>query len=194
MSIDLNKITPRQKLTIAKGLCDYQYIMENWYKNDEDFQKVYYEFYLKSRWSEINKGDNKKIYFNLLKSISPDTCLVSIVTALKKGMNSCSNEFSIASKLLHTRNPSLPIYDSKIREYLSKKENVNLWWQIPNKVSGAPRCTKELDKIEHDWYLLCKWYEEFESEQWISWFDSSFPAFKDIANVKKIDFIIFAAN
>lgn len=32
MSINVSKITPRQKLTIAKGLCDYQYIMDNWEK------------------------------------------------------------------------------------------------------------------------------------------------------------------
>lgn len=34
----------RQKLTIAKGLCDYQYIIGNWQTKDADFQAVYYEF------------------------------------------------------------------------------------------------------------------------------------------------------
>jgi hypothetical protein len=40
MKIELEKITPRQKLKIAKGLCDYQYIMDNWQVNDDDFQDV----------------------------------------------------------------------------------------------------------------------------------------------------------
>ena len=49
MKIDVNGITSRQKLVIAKGLCDYQYIMDNWKKDDVDFRDVYYEFYLKAR-------------------------------------------------------------------------------------------------------------------------------------------------
>lgn len=55
MYIDIEKITPRQKLRIAKGLCDYQYIMDNCQKNDADFQTVYYEFYMKARWAVMNK-------------------------------------------------------------------------------------------------------------------------------------------
>lgn len=50
MQIDVNQITERQKFTIRKGLCDYQYIMANQSKNDSDFQAVYYDFYLKARW------------------------------------------------------------------------------------------------------------------------------------------------
>ena len=45
MRIDVERITPRQKLTIAKGLCEYEYIMENWKNDDTDFREVYYEFY-----------------------------------------------------------------------------------------------------------------------------------------------------
>lgn len=56
--IEIGKITERQKLIIRKGLLDYKYIMDNWKKNDEDFQKVYYEFYLKARFSVLN--DRKK--------------------------------------------------------------------------------------------------------------------------------------
>ena len=66
MYIDVEKITPRQKLIIAKGLCDYQYIMDNWQKNDADFQAVYYEFYLKARWAVMNKTSNSQPYFEKL--------------------------------------------------------------------------------------------------------------------------------
>lgn len=34
----------------------------------------------------------------------------------------------IAAKLLHTRSDQIPIYDSKIRSYLIRQENVQLWW------------------------------------------------------------------
>ena len=47
--ININAITSKQKLTIAKGLLDYQYIMQNWETNSADFQEVYYNFYLKQK-------------------------------------------------------------------------------------------------------------------------------------------------
>lgn len=37
MAIDLNKVTPKQKLIIEKGLLDYVYIMKYWKDNDIDF-------------------------------------------------------------------------------------------------------------------------------------------------------------
>lgn len=198
MRINLETITPRQMLTIAKELCDYQYIMDNWEKNDEDFQEVYYNCYLKARWPIMNKTNNKKIYFDKLQMISPTEDFMDIVAYLKKEIG--SYEVSFASKMLHTKNASMPIYDKKVREYLSKEENVEFWWQRSESMSGksAPRGTPEFDKIKHDWVELCCWYERFlksfDGQQWIEWFDINFPTYKEINNVKKIDFIIFATN
>ena len=200
MYIDINKITSRQKLIIATGLCEYQYIMENWQKNDVDFQEVYYEFYLKARWAVMNKPNNKIPYFQKLQSISPTDDLMDILDSLKSEIENKSYEFSLVSKLLHTRNTSSPIYDSKVREYLSKEENVEFWWHRTASMSGssAPRGTSERDKIKHDWLELCKWYDMFlqssRGEQWIEWFDTNFQTYKSISDVKKIDFIIFATN
>lgn len=198
MGIDVSRITPRQKLIIAKGLCDYQYIMDNWKANDADFQEVYYEFYLKARWAVMNRPGNKEPYFQKLQSISPEDSLIDILSDLKEEMEKQSYELSIGSKLLHTRNASSPIYDSKVREYLSKEENVDFWWQRANKVSGAPWGTSECEKIKHDWLALCKWYNVFlassRGSQWIEWFDRNFPTYAHISNTKKVDFIIFATN
>lgn len=33
-----------------------------------------------------------------------------------------------------------------------------------------------------------------DGQEWIEWFDINFPTYKEINNVKKIDFIIFATN
>ena len=48
------------------------------------------------------------------------------------------------------------------------------------------------------WKELCNWYSEFmisdRGKQWINWFNTNFPLHKDISDVKKIDFIIFATN
>ena len=198
MKIDLHKITPKQKLVIAKGLCDYQYIMDNWRTNDTDFQEVYYEFYLKARWAVMRNPNNLKPYFAKLQSISPEDDLMDVLRSLKNEIEKGSTELSLGSKLLHTRNPSLPIYDSKVRDYLSKNENVNFWWQIPNKESGAPRGTSEVEKIRHDWQALHKWYDEFlpseRGQAWIIWFDQNFPNYASISDIKKVDFIIFATN
>lgn len=198
MKIDLERITARQKLTIIKGLYDYQYIMENWEKNDADFQAVYYEFYLRARWAVMGKPENAAPYFDLLQRISPTDDLMEILAELKRRTKPGSYEFSLGSKLLHTRNPSVPIYDRKVREYLSQEEKVDLWWQIPQRDSGAPRGTTDEKKILHDWDILRKWYCKLLSDprgaQWIAWFDSSFPDFTNISNVKKIDFIIYATN
>lgn len=196
MYIDIEKITPRQKLIIAKGLCDYQYIMYNWQKNDADFQAVYYEFYLKARWAVMNKTSNSQPYFKKLQSISPDADLMSILEELKSEMEKGSYELSLGSKLLHTRNTASPIYDSKVREYLSKEEGVEFWWHV--KGSQAPRGISEFAKIKHDWEELCNWYAAFvpseRGRRWIEWFDTNFPAYRNISDIKKIDFIIFATN
>ncbi len=198
MKIDIAKITPRQKLIIAKGLYDYQYIMDNWKTNDSDFRAVYYDFYLKARWAVMSNPNNANPYFAKLQSINPEDDLMKILFELKEDMEKKSYEFSLVTKMLHTRNPQFPIYDSKVREYLSKEENVDFWWQIPNSKSGAPRKTTEEEKIEHDWSILCEWYVGFfESKRgkvWIDWFDCTFPTHKDISDYKKIDFIIFATN
>ena len=196
MYIDVEKITPRQKLIIEKGLCDYQYIMDNWQKNDADFQAVYYEFYLKARWAVMNKTSNSQPYFKKLQSISPDADLMVILEELKSEMEKGSYELSLGSKLLHTRNTASPIYDSKVREYLSKEEGVEFWWHV--KGSQAPRGISEFAKIKHDWEELCNWYAEFvlseRGRRWIEWFDTNFPAYRNISDIKKIDFIIFATN
>lgn len=195
MQIVTEKITSRQKLTIAVGLAEYEYIMTNWEYNDADFQEVYYEFYLKARWAVMSKPGNRMPYFQKLQTISPQADLMEILDALKVEMEKHSNELSIGSKLLHTRNPYVPIYDSKVREYLQKEEDISFWWHITG--SAAPRGTSEREKIAHDWAELCAWYAGFlpsaRGKQWIEWFDTNFPAYRHISDVKKVDFIIFAA-
>lgn len=194
MKIDISKITERQKLTIETALCEYRYIMNHWNSNDSDFQKVFYDFYMTARFAVMSKPGNTKPYFDKLQSITPHTELCDILEDLKVSMDSHSYEFSLGTKLLHTRNPQLPIYDSKVRMYLSAEENISFWWNQ----SGAPRGTTAIDKINHDWLVLRSWYESFLTSdrgiQWIGWFDANFPAYSHISDVKKIDFIIFATN
>ena len=201
MKIEIDNITEYQKLIIVKGLYDYQYIMNNWENvSDDDFYKVYYNFYLSARGGIMRRDGNKVPYYKKLREISQNEDFVELLNQLKDEMQSNSYEFSLVSKLLHTRNPVMPIYDSKVREYLSKNEEVEFWWYRNKDMYGntAPRGTIEIEKIKHDWQELCKWYLSFQEsvrcKKWIEWFDINFPEFKNISNVKKIDFIIFATN
>ena len=201
MKIEVDNITEYQKLIIVKGLYDYQYIMNNWENvSDDDFYKVYYNFYLSARGGIMRRDGNKVPYYKKLREISQNEDFVELLNQLKDEMQSNSYEFSLVSKLLHTRNPVMPIYDSKVREYLSKNEEVEFWWYRDKDMYGnsAPRGTIEIEKIKHDWQELCKWYLSFQEsvrgKKWIEWFDINFPEFKNISNVKKIDFIIFATN
>ena len=201
MKIEVDKITEYQKLIIAKGLYDYQYIMDNWENvNNDDFYKVYYNFYLSARGGIMRIDGNKIPYYSKLREISSNEDFIEVLNQLKDEMQSNSYEFSLVSKLLHTRNPVMPIYDSKVREYLSKNEEVEFWWYRNKDMYGnsAPRGTIEIEKIKHDWQELCKWYLSFQEsvrcKKWIEWFDINFPEFKNISDVKKIDFIIFATN
>ena len=196
MRIDLDLITPKQKLIIEKGLCDYQYIMNYWQVDDQDFRSVFYEFYLQSRWPVMNKNKpgNVEPYFKKLQQVSPNDSLINILDELKDEMENHSYEFSLCTKLLHTRNDKVPIYDSKVRVYLSSEENVDFWWYC----KGAPHDVSEREKIEHDWSELNNWYNSFlasdRGNQWLNWFDCNFPNNTNISNIKKIDFIIFATN
>ena len=195
--IDVNSITPKQKLTIDKGLCDYKFIMERWPDQDEDFEEVYYGFYLKARWAVMNLPGNKRPYFDKLYNLDTSD-LMEILDDLKDSMIAGSYEFSLGTKLLHTRHPSNPIYDSKVLSYLTEEEHVDFWWHHSPIVRGAASGLSERQKIAHDWRMLNAWYEAFlpseRGREWIEWFDANFPLSAEISNVKKIDFIIFATN
>ena len=172
--------------------------MDNWIINDDDFKSVYYDFYLKARWAVMNKAQNKNPYFDKLQSIDPNADLLSILDDLKDTMLSNSYEFSLGTKLLHTRNPLKPIYDSKVCDYLTSEENVDLWWHHSPRLRGASKGLTERQKIEHDWNELNNWYNNFISSsrgiEWINWFDLNFSNYVSISNLKKIDFIIFATR
>lgn len=196
--IDIKLITDKQKLTIEKGLCDYKYIMNHRTKNDSDFQEIYYNFYLKARWAVMNARGNKTPYFNKLQAINPNDDLLTILDDLKNSMSEHGYEFSLGSKLLHTRNDIMPIYDRKVCNYLASEEGVDFWWHHSPVGKGASRGFTNRQKIDHDWNKLKTWYTFFipsaRGQLWIEWFNSNFPTYASISDIKKIDFIIFATR
>lgn len=213
--IELEKITDKQKLIIRTGIYPYVYILKHHRDDDDDFRSVYYDFYLKSRsavfskykYIKANEDSEKKertkienpnwnYYFDLLYQSKGTESIETIVKELHDNLTSKSFEFSFASKLLHTKNSSLPIYDSKVRKYL--KEAYDKEFKTESKVS--------YENINSDWEMLKNWYKEFltspEASRWIEWFDSEFATIddkeikdiKEMSSYKKIDSIIFACS
>ena len=197
--IKVENITEKQKLTIENGINTYLYIMKYHKFDNEDFRDVYYSYYLTARSSVFSKvktdketkektsNPNWNTYFLLLKNAKGTESLESVVEKLKNELTSHSFEFSFASKLLHTKNPKIPIYDSKVRKYLEEIYGMKFLSE-----SG----TKTLSKIASDWQMLNGWYDKFletdEARTWIDWFDREFPKGKEMSKVKKVDTIIFA--
>jgi hypothetical protein len=173
--------------------------------DDDDFREVYYDFYLKARSSVFakkkkegkQKKDNKNwdVYFQLLKNptllqnATGKEQIEQIVEELRQHLSSHRFEFSFATKLLHTKDPRTPIYDSKVRKYLKTAWKKRFTSESSSKLG-------KLAKIKEDWKMLNEWYDEFlksdTAKKWIEWFDKTFPNGKDISPVKKVDFIIFA--
>lgn len=187
--IDLNKINERQIMNIRVGLLQYKYIKDYVEGNIKDatlndFKKVYTNFYLKAQ-GKVGKCDK---YFELLfsKKYNKKEDLLDVVLELKEVLE--MYEFSFASKLLHTINNDLPIYDRKVYDYL-KSIKVKGLMDKNNK-------NKELT-ITTNWNAINDWYKEFlngDGQEWIKWFDSNFNEYSDISPIKKIDFIIMACS
>ena len=194
--INVNSITDKQKLTIENGINTYLYIMNHQKDDDDDFRDVYYDFYLKAGFHVFSKtkknsnNPNWDVYFDLLKKSTGEESLVSIVEELKEKLTSNRFQFSFASKLLHTKNPNVPIYDSKVAKYLKDVYKKELLF------GSDKKDLSKIDTIKNDWKILNEWYNDFlktdEAKEWIDWFDKEFPKGKNISNIKKIDTIIFA--
>ena len=198
--IKIDNISDRQKMEIKVGLLQYKYIQDryndltkNGKKADEDFIDVYTNFYLKSQ-GIMKLPENRRRYFKLLfnrtelKSMDFKELLNNLkVCQKRKDKKLEMYEFSFVTKLLHTAYPEdYPIYDSKVFNYLKDDPDVDL-----KRIIGE----NKIEKIEHNWDELNKWYKNFNGkEEWIKKFNELFPEFENISWYKKIDFIIFSCS
>ena len=95
-------------------------------------------------------------------------------------------EPSFASKMLASINPNMPIWDSKVLARIGI---------ISSKKKGEEK-VKETIRLYGD---IVSWYENLisnteEKNRYIENFDLAFPQFRGISDVKKIDFILWAAK
>ena len=197
MKICLSNATRKQLMSLEIGLLQYSYIQKYYKTNDEDFRDVFTDFYLASQ-GRMRKVENRVPFFELLSKTKPDDSLIDIVSKLYMTLPVGMYEFSFATKLLHTINTKSPIYDSKVYKYLKYDEKVNLWDIQQKKVDSSGKIMTQIDKICHNWNELKNWYDSFtktaRASDWIKWFDTNFPLYKSISDIKKIDFIIFTLS
>lgn len=146
---------------IIKALKIQQYIdIQNMYgkidvTKDKDFQRIYKGYY------RLRRDDAWcKVYFNVLKESNKSTMLSEILNRLydeNKGDNK-KVELSFATKLMHTINPNLPIYDSHVANMLkldkitgSGKEKIEsaekVYRQLQDRYKGLSHLADKFDKV-----------------------------------------------
>ena len=174
---------------IQKGVDKYLWIMkyidDAILKNkdiskDEEFRKKFTGFYVMGR--KIEKYYD--FYYSLLNSkIRSGSTFSEILNQLYTVQNNFESSFS--SKLLHSINPNLPIWDSIVMN------NLDL---VIKKYSKEP--VEKKKQIIKQYEELSKFYDQFiisqEGRELIILFDEKIQVIDyNITPVKKIDFIIW---
>ena len=160
---------------------------------DSDFAKEFDAFYRVRR----NK-DWREVFFKLFaevknKSVMQDfkTILAELHSRLSKLNDAVHStiEASFVSKMLHTVNPNMPIWDSIVLSKLGYAKEVQ-----PYKMNSLSEQAR-LDKCEEVYNNLKRWYETEEATALERQFDMDYPEYKDkIGRTKKIDFMLWGTE
>lgn len=146
-------------------------------KDTDGFQKLFNSFYVVRRNSEWRKD-----YYTLFESLKKEKKTVTFEQILKAIYNTTGKiEASYSSKMLATLNPNMPIWD----QYALKNAGV------AQPSQGSDR----FDSTVNVYSQLCEWYKCFlkteNSKECIRHFDRIFPEYKEISDIKKIDFYLW---
>lgn len=146
-------------------------------KDTDGFQKLFNSFYVVRRNSEWRKD-----YYTLFESLKKEKNTVTFEQILKAIYNTTGKiEASYSSKMLATLNPNMPIWD----QYALKNAGV------AQPSQGSDR----FDSTVNVYSQLCEWYKCFlkteNSKECIRHFDRIFPEYKEISDIKKIDFYLW---
>lgn len=172
-----------EKPTLVQGLNKYKYIMSKVntvdVSKDMEFQRMYRDFYAMSKryYSDEFATD----YFEIMEKFKEES-EVSFSKAFEK-VRAIQDTFevSFATKIVHTFNDSMPIWDRVVAVE-------HFGFRVPSyKV-------KRVEKMEAKYEEYIKtFYEYLESEEGqmlIGMFDEKFPN-SGISDVKKLDFIFW---
>ena len=165
----------------------YRYIQDNFVTHSRNFELAYRRFYMKSAarsWAE----SDFRTYFDLMYAANENSTVESFNDSLIEQLSLGISNLSFASKAIHTINPTTPIYDRLIRNYLSTYERVRY---LSNPVGR--------DNQLRAYSQITNWFDNFMNNDprynsWIEWFDKTFSNYQTISNIKKIDFIILSCR
>lgn len=178
MFIQLSK---KDKASICKGLEQYlslKRMLARCGKNAilcECFQKKYDGFYRVRRDQEWRKQYFKWMYEYFDTNPSFEEVLTALNSFEKTGGKI---EASFASKLLHTLNNDLPIWDSKVMAKMKQ-------FGVVKKTTfhSIKECVDAYESI-------CEWYRSSNAKNYVDCFNSEFKN-EDISDTKKADFILW---
>ena len=157
---------------MLRGINEYCFIMEMFEDdlNDDFFQKKYKNFYGMNRARLSPEFLEKYFEFMFKNKNNNDIEFLEVYEYINTLNNQRNPSFS--SKLLHTINNEMPIYDRNVLR------NLNIHEQNP--IEGYKK--------------ICEWYNTFkdtdQASQWVEEFDKVFPNII-ISKTKKIDFILW---
>lgn len=150
--------------------------------NDYLFKFVYRTYYRLDNAGLTDDLKNK--YFELLDSKTIDLeILLNKLYDIKSLRGYNTVQFSFATKLLHTINNDLPVYDSYVAHIIDIKPSGTGKVQ---KISSCLKCYADLK----DLYANLRVNDEMKAL--ISKFKETFPEIADISDVKCIDFMLWA--
>lgn len=174
--MEMNEIE-RTKRGIKKYLKIMELIDKRNVAEDEEFRRLFNGFYQVRR-----NADWQKVFYALMEEKKGQhPTIEEIMLYLAENTTRKSVELSFASKLLHTIDPTNPIYDKKVADFLHLKGPA-LYWSNDAKIA----------KQVANYAAITEWYGTPEAKALIVLFDKMFPEYADaVGDVKKIDFIIW---
>ena len=146
----------------------------------ETFQKTFDGFYKIRRDAEWRKKYFQFMHKHFNDNPSDKPSFEATLGALR-GFGKDSVEPSFASKLLHTLDNDLPIWDSIVTVFL-EKENV---------IVKPKRCDADYEKkCAATYEKMVNWYKSDKAKEYAAYFETIFPG-EPISEAKKIDFILW---
>lgn len=181
---------PHVERAVARvfGLFAYTEIMTRFkdcdVSKDADFQRAFVAFFKLRHTRQWNAG-----FFAALQRLRRKGDRLGIRDCLESlnavgGGNSL--DLSFASKMLSVVNPSRPIYDSRIAQWLALPRPPSARHAADERLDGACAVYAELEE------KMSALLKDAAVRREIALFDEVLPAFKWVAPMKKLDFLLWA--
>lgn len=178
MKIDSNEVY-KKRLVSSFDLERYGYIMHNVRTADVstnmEFQTKFNGFYRVRRNKEW-----RDLYYSLFEQAKKNNnSFEKIIRDIYDKTNKV--EASFASKMYATLNPNMPIWD----QYVLQELELELTGKNEERLENAIALYSKIEK------KINSFLKSEDGIQCIKSFDKTFPSYKEISNVKKIDFFLW---